>query len=161
MKYLLPDTGQLGRLAGKDENIGEKQVLPMNNLRISIPEVLFVPSDAGLEDGGITQAFEESMSSLHPELRSELISNIQIVGGSSQFPNLKKRLYGVFREKEIRSVLDPEDKFNLHTFEEYSVNRPSLQNYYYLSTMSENLQTTKIEEYFEMGSDYIDMKHGF
>ena len=92
MKYLLPDTGALGRLADIDEKMQGKQVLPMNNLRISIPEVLFQPSDAGLEDGGIGQAFEESMASLHPEMRNELIPNIQIVGGCSLFPNIERRL---------------------------------------------------------------------
>lgn len=92
VKYLLPDRGELGRIAEKNESIEGKQVLPMNNLRITIPEILFQPTDAGLQDGGIQQAIEEALACVDPEMKSELISNFEIVGGSSQFGNLGNRL---------------------------------------------------------------------
>ena len=41
---------------------------PLNNERICVPEVLFNPSDIGIQQGGLIDAILQSVNSTHPDL---------------------------------------------------------------------------------------------
>jgi len=69
------------------------QVLTMNNERISVPEVMFNPSDIGLNQCGIAEAIMASLAKLPSELHRSLLSSILLVGGSTKFVGFSSRLY--------------------------------------------------------------------
>lgn len=62
--YVLPEFGDEGHELQPEESKEGKQVLNMGNLSISVPEVLFHPSDIGLNDAGIPEAMLQSLSSI-------------------------------------------------------------------------------------------------
>jgi len=57
-----------------------------------VPEILFHPSDVGLDEAGIPEVIAQAMEEVEPTIRPDLLANIQVTGGSSQFPGLLKRL---------------------------------------------------------------------
>ena len=56
--YVLPDftTIRRGYIRSKDEAGNGEQVIRMNNERFAVPELLFRPSDIGIQQMGITEA---------------------------------------------------------------------------------------------------------
>lgn len=65
----------------------------MNNERISVPEVLFYPSDIGLNQCGIAEAIASAISRTPAELHAAFFSNILVFGGSCLFEGFFERLY--------------------------------------------------------------------
>jgi actin-related protein 6 len=60
----------------------------LNNERISVPEVLFHPSDIGLNQAGISESVVQSVESLDsPIEKSVMYDTILLVGGNSLFKN--------------------------------------------------------------------------
>eukprot|EP00928_Gymnodinium_smaydae_P039803 TRINITY_DN27113_c0_g3_i1.p1 TRINITY_DN27113_c0_g3~~TRINITY_DN27113_c0_g3_i1.p1 ORF type:complete len:1272 (+),score=228.98 TRINITY_DN27113_c0_g3_i1:66-3881(+) len=92
------------------------QVISMGNERFRVPEVLFAPSMAGLDDKGIQELVFQAIQSCDVDIRKDLWSNIVLAGGSSLFTGIKERL-----QKEMQSlapstmrvnvVASPERKF--------------------------------------------------
>ena len=58
-----------------------------------LPEVLFDPSIINLEYTSLPKAIIEVLDLCDIDIRSELLNNIFLSGGSSMFPNLKSRIY--------------------------------------------------------------------
>lgn len=77
----------------------EKQVLSVSTERFTVPEILFRPSDIGIEYLGITEAIVQSINACDPIYRAALYQNIVLTGGTMKIPNLKERL-----EQELRSL---------------------------------------------------------
>eukprot|EP00002_Diphylleia_rotans_P022263 TRINITY_DN4360_c0_g1_i3.p1 TRINITY_DN4360_c0_g1~~TRINITY_DN4360_c0_g1_i3.p1 ORF type:complete len:329 (+),score=58.83 TRINITY_DN4360_c0_g1_i3:62-1048(+) len=98
MEYVLPDyrTSTYGYVKGVDpepENrSGDEQILPLTNERITIPELLFHPSDIGIPQAGIPEAIIQSVQSTPESIHGLLYSNIVLIGGNTRFPNFKMRL---------------------------------------------------------------------
>jgi actin-related protein 6 len=65
LEVSLPDLIRLGFVKEDDamEEIGE-QILSMETERFTVPEVLFHPSDIGMNQAGITEATWQSLSEL-------------------------------------------------------------------------------------------------
>jgi len=88
----------------------QQQTLKMNNERITVPEILFNPSDIGLDQGGvaelIVEAIEASPKWLHPLLYSNIITS----GGTTLYPNFNQRL-----ENEVRALAPIEFPVNVYT----------------------------------------------
>ena len=82
----------------KDEP--EEQILKLANERISVPELLFNPSDIGIEQAGVAECIVQSADACQPDLREALYSNIVLTGGSIQFPNFEERL-----RQELRALV--------------------------------------------------------
>ena len=72
--------------------------LQLNNERFQVPEVVFHPSDVGMQQMGLAEAAVEAANSVHPDLRPLLISNIICTGGTSTCPGFSARLYSDLRE---------------------------------------------------------------
>lgn len=94
-EYVLPNgstrlTGYVREGAGGGEPAD--QTLKLQTERISVPELLFTPSDIGLKQAGIAEAIVQAIDLCPPALRGLMYNSILITGGSTLFPNFQKRL---------------------------------------------------------------------
>ncbi|KAL1131184.1 hypothetical protein AAG570_012420 [Ranatra chinensis] len=111
MDYVLPDFTNIrrGYIRTLDQPpITEQQKLRLNNERFSVPEVLFHPSDVGLDEMGIGEAVSYCVSRCPSVVQSHLYANILVTGGSSLFPGFKERLF-----KEVRASAPDEFEVNI------------------------------------------------
>ncbi|KAG0321967.1 Actin- protein 6 [Linnemannia gamsii] len=85
-----------------DEDMSEpnqdEQVLTMNNERFTVPEILFNPSDIGMDQAGIPEAIVDAISSCDEEIRGMLYANVVLIGGNARLPGFKKRVANDLRE---------------------------------------------------------------
>jgi len=86
----------------------EEQILVMNTERL-LPELLFHPSDIGINQAGIAEAIVQSVNEAAPGLHALLYRNIVLCGGSVLFPGFKERLYN-----DLRSLVPAEMELNIH-----------------------------------------------
>lgn len=110
-EYVLPDftnrrRGFIREASTKSSNtqqVSEEQYLRLSNERITIPEILFHPSDIGIEQMGIPEAIYHVVSLTPIEMHPHLYSNIILTGGSVHFPGFSKRV-----ESDVRKMC-PDD----------------------------------------------------
>lgn len=76
-----------------------EQVLVINNERFLVPELLFSPSDIGLNQAGLAETIAASIASVPEQVQGLLWSNIVLTGGSTLFPGFVSRL-----ERELRPL---------------------------------------------------------
>ena len=87
----------------KGGTAADEQVLKLANERICVPEVLFTPSDIGIDQAGVAETIVQSASACLPDLREPLYSNIVVTGGSTRFPNFIDRL-----QRDLRALVPSE-----------------------------------------------------
>ncbi|MEQ2203198.1 Actin- protein 6 [Xenoophorus captivus] len=106
--YVLPDFSSIkkGFCKPREEMIfsgkyktGE-QILRLVNERFAVPEMLFHPSDIGIQEMGIPEAIVHSVQSLPEEMQPHFYQNIVLTGGNSLFQGFRERL-----EAELRSLV--------------------------------------------------------
>ncbi|MEW5319043.1 MAG: hypothetical protein WDW38_010219 [Sanguina aurantia] len=85
------------------------QVLPLNNERFMVPEVLFNPSDIGLYQAGLAEAVALAVRAVHPAMQPLVTENVLLTGGLACCPGLLERF-----KTELRPQL-PEE-CGLHVF---------------------------------------------
>ncbi|KAK2186743.1 hypothetical protein NP493_190g02000 [Ridgeia piscesae] len=111
--YILPDYTHIkrGYIRAPDNENADKnaaqQVIRMNIERFSVPELLFHPSDIGLEEMGIPEAIGHCVSSLPEEMQPHMYGNIVLTGGNCLLPGFKTRLYD-----DLRALIP--DEYDLH-----------------------------------------------
>lgn len=102
-EYVLPDCTTIKRgylqQPGTASKSDDYQVLKLNNDRFAIPEILFHPSDIGINQMGISDAVIDSVNACPVETRPHLFANIIVIGGCAKFPGMQARL-----QKDIRSM---------------------------------------------------------
>lgn len=102
-EYVLPDCTTIKRgylqPAGTAKKSDEYQVLRISNERFTVPELLFHPSDIGINQIGISEAVIHSVNACPEETRPHLFANIVLMGGSAKFAGMHERLL-----KDIRSM---------------------------------------------------------
>eukprot|EP01132_Coremiostelium_polycephalum_P000652 gene652-807_t len=135
----------------KDDNAQQQQqqekVLTLTNERFSVPELIFNPSDVGINQAGLAESIVQSVNSTNPNLHIPLYSNIILLGGSTLFPNFKERLLLDLRKLVPESyninIYQPEDpilcpiyggiKFSQQAdFHKYSVSKAEYDEYGYI-----------------------------
>ncbi len=104
--YVLPDfttirrgylkTQQETGRPGPNEN---EQTIRLNNERFSVPELLFSPSDVGIEQSGIPEAIVMAVMSCDQAVQPWLFRNIVLTGGNAALTNFKERV-----EREVRAL---------------------------------------------------------
>jgi len=112
IEYILPDFHNLynGHILSDKSNINEDlQLLRLGVERIAIPELLFHPSDIGINQMGIAEAIYESVLPLSKELQHSLLKNIILVGGNANFQNYEKRI-----GSDLRSLADESFEIDLY-----------------------------------------------
>ncbi|AOA61880.1 Actin-related protein 5 [Komagataella phaffii CBS 7435] len=128
----------------------------LNVERIRVPEVLFQPSIAGVDQAGVAELCEDtvlrrlpSMTGFSGDQQQELLQNVFISGGLSYFENFEERLRREFqsflpveRNVVIRRVSDP-----------FNDAWKGMAKW----SSSQGAQTSYLTrgEYLEMGVDYI------
>ncbi|KAL3797789.1 hypothetical protein ACHAWO_000406 [Cyclotella atomus] len=77
----------------------DRQALALSVERFAVPEVLFTPSDLGLDVGGIADAIVESINACDATVRAAMYHNVLLVGGNAKMPGFKNRV-----ETELRKL---------------------------------------------------------
>ena len=85
-----------------------EDLLPLGNERFAVPELLFNPSDIGIQESGIPGAVMESLSTLPEALMLGLLANVVVVGGNSLIEGFMPRL-----EAELRALVPSEYLLNI------------------------------------------------
>ncbi|XP_045195370.2 actin-related protein 6-like [Mercenaria mercenaria] len=98
--YVLPDYTHIkrGYVRPQEETTGRaqgnEQIIRMNNERFAVPELLFHPSDVGVQEMGIAEALIHSVGSTEPEeMHPHLYSNILTTGGNCLIPGFQERFH--------------------------------------------------------------------
>ena len=99
--YILPDFSLSNRGFIHDPSSNEPcppdRTLALGNERFSVPELIFHPSDIGLDQMGLPEAVRHSLTITPPPMCESLTRNILVTGGNSLFPGFKHRLYSDLR----------------------------------------------------------------
>ncbi|WPH02871.1 actin-like protein arp6 [Acrodontium crateriforme] len=86
----------LGMSNGRKEH-----VVTIGNERFAVPELLFTPTDIGMQQEGLCGTILQSLESVPKSLWHVFLANIVVVGGTSKLPGFVDRL-----EAELRSRVD-------------------------------------------------------
>uniref|UniRef100_A0A4W3GQ93 Actin-related protein 6 n=1 Tax=Callorhinchus milii TaxID=7868 RepID=A0A4W3GQ93_CALMI len=119
--YILPDfsTIKKGFCKPREEMVfsgkykTSEQILRLTNERFAVPEILFHPSDIGIQEMGIPEAIVHSVQNLPEEMHPHFYNNIILTGGNTLLPGFRDRVYADVRsltpcECDV-SVLLPEN----------------------------------------------------
>ena len=115
--YVLPDYENVKRgfprahdpkVSRKERALGldggpREHIVTIGNERFTVPELLFTPSDIGMQQEGLPGTILQSIHSLPKGLWQPYLHNIAVVGGSSKFPGFMERL-----ESELRPLVSEE-----------------------------------------------------
>ncbi|KAK9458903.1 actin family [Lipomyces oligophaga] len=99
IEYVLPRATATGFKQGHIREVSENrdpddQILTLANERFSVPEILFHPSDIGLQQAGLAEAIMQSVAAVpDPDVQDLLLSNVVFIGGSTLFPGFRKRIH--------------------------------------------------------------------
>lgn len=66
--------------------------LHVNVERMRVPEVLFQPSIAGIDQAGLVELISDMLKKFEVDQRKRLLSNVFLTGGHTRYPNLAQRL---------------------------------------------------------------------
>ncbi|KAJ1305661.1 hypothetical protein OPQ81_000656 [Rhizoctonia solani] len=120
-------------------------ILPMNNERFSVPEILFTPSDIGISQVGLAGTIAHSINSLPEDLRGVAWGNIGLVGGNTLFDGFEQRLFD-----ELRSLAPDEYEVCL-----YRTKSPITSTFHSARTFARSPSFPSLcvtrEEYLEAG----------
>ncbi|KAF2359909.1 Actin family [Trinorchestia longiramus] len=112
--YVLPDFTSIkrGYLRSREDSDGKspngEQLIRLNNERFAVPELLFRPSDIGVQQMGVAEAIVHAISLCPPETRPHLYRNIFLTGGNCNIPGFSDRVYS-----EVRSAAPAEFHVNV------------------------------------------------
>ena len=156
-EYVLPDftnrrRGFIREALAKSSSVQQptqEQYLRVSNERIVIPEILFHPSDIGVEQMGVPEAICHSISQTPVEMHPHLYSNIILTGGNVLFPGFSERV-----EADVRRTCP--DEYNVRVFSPDDPITYAWQGGWNLSQVQsdewpENAIAVSLEEYKEHG----------
>ena len=99
-QFVLPDfTNTFEGYILNNEMNEDNQKVTISTERYAIPELLFHPSDIGIQQMGLSQTIAQSISLVDMQYQPSLWSNILFIGGNAKFKGIKERL-----EIELRSL---------------------------------------------------------
>lgn len=87
----------------KDDSISDspdEQLLIMDTERVSVPELLFRPSDIGIKSAGISEASFQALECLSPTDMALAASRVILTGGNVNLHNFSRRF-----TKELRAYI--------------------------------------------------------
>lgn len=149
--YILPDFNTIKRGFIQTEELKEEyencQVLRLNNERFTVPEILFSPSDIGVNSVGVVDCIIDSIKACPKAYQEVLAKNIVVVGGNACLSGFRNRLIKEFSSK--RSV-----KWDVGV---YVPPNPTIFSWQGGKTLSKKQKLTKIfvtkKEYEEFGTN--------
>ncbi|XP_065676699.1 actin-related protein 6-like [Hydra vulgaris] len=113
--YVLPDYTDVKRgFIRSQEDMwtkytGTSQLLRMNNERFTVPELLFRPSDLGIQQMGIPEAIVDAIESLPLPMQPHFYANVVLTGGNTLLPGFQNRVY-----TDLRSMAPIEFEVDVH-----------------------------------------------
>ncbi|TYZ63756.1 hypothetical protein PybrP1_006611 [[Pythium] brassicae (nom. inval.)] len=122
-RWVLPDyvhsfDGRLQEASDRDDDTtggnDDEQALELGGERIAVPEVLFHPSDIGLDQAGVAEAIHQAVAACPAALHGALYANVLLVGGNTKLPHFRARL-----ERDLRPLVPDELELALHAPPEY------------------------------------------
>lgn len=127
-----------------------EDLLPLGNERFAVPELLFNPSDVGIQEAGIPGAVMESMQALPETLRAGMLSNVVVVGGNSLITGFMERL-----RTEMRALMPSDYVLNVRAPE--NPIKHTWLGAAHLASQPELLQNVLVTkgEYDEKGSTWL------
>ena len=87
---------------------GEIQCVVLQESRFTVPEILFHPGDAGVAQGGVSEAVVSCLSVIPRPLRHAFLRNIVVTGGCASLPGFENRLFN-----DLRVEMDSEDQIEI------------------------------------------------
>ncbi|XP_039117430.1 actin-related protein 6 [Dioscorea cayenensis subsp. rotundata] len=90
-----------------------KNEFSLTNERFLVPEMIFHPSDLGMNQAGLAECIVRAVQSCHPQLHPQLFESIILTGGSTLFPQFRERL-----ERELRPLVRDDYKVKIATQED-------------------------------------------
>jgi len=92
----------------KSYELPDGQVITIGNERFRAPEILFSPAFIGYEEAGLPEIIMHSVALCDIDLRSTLLANMVLCGGTSMFPGFPDRL-----QKEITALVSASTKIKI------------------------------------------------
>ncbi|KAF2191009.1 Actin/actin-like protein [Zopfia rhizophila CBS 207.26] len=90
-----------------------EDILPLGNERFAVPELLFNPTDIGIQEAGLPEVILQSLSALPEVLKVGMLANVVVVGGNSLIPGFMERL-----ESELRAIVPSDYQLNISRAED-------------------------------------------
>ncbi|ORX99549.1 actin family [Clohesyomyces aquaticus] len=90
-----------------------EDLLPLGNERFAVPELLFHPTDIGIQENGLPEAIMQSVGLLPEALKVGMLANVVVVGGNSLIPGFMERL-----ESDLRALVPAEYYLNISRAED-------------------------------------------
>lgn len=87
------------------ESIKRQHQLHLNVERIRVPEVLWQPSIAGLDQAGLDEICSHVVHSFDADVRARMLQNIFVTGRHTGYKGFEQRLYSSIRAIQPSSVL--------------------------------------------------------
>mmetsp|Transcript_8210 Transcript_8210/g.28829 ORF Transcript_8210/g.28829 Transcript_8210/m.28829 type:complete len:378 (+) Transcript_8210:101-1234(+) len=102
----------------KSYELPDGQVITVGDERFRCPELLFQPSQTGLESDGIHSLAYNSIMKCDVDIRKDLYGNIVLSGGSTMFPGISDRMSKEVvalapSSMKIKVVAPPERKYSV------------------------------------------------
>ena len=148
--FVLPDYQSIPRGFVKEEDditiSDDEQLLVMESERFTIPEILFNPSDIGINQSGVAEAMMQSMKCLRYIEAGLVARNIVLTGGNVKFPNFCNRF-----KTDIRSLVNDDYDMNVYL--------PDTPDLYAWKGMQSFANTEAINDQFVSRSDYLENGH--
>ncbi|KAF2865939.1 actin family [Massariosphaeria phaeospora] len=85
-----------------------EDLLPQGNERFAVPELLFNPTDIGIQAVGLPGSIIESLNVLPEALKVGMLANVVVVGGNALIEGFMERL-----EAELRALVPAEYLLNI------------------------------------------------
>ncbi|KAL3423968.1 actin-like protein arp-6 [Phlyctema vagabunda] len=98
-----PNLAKLKKLRPTNPGEMAEDILTLRNERFTVPELIFTPTDIGLQQSGIAELVMQSLSVVPIGLWPALLANIIVVGGNANISDFIYRL-----QKEIRTLAPAE-----------------------------------------------------
>jgi actin-related protein 6 len=105
LDYVLPDYEDIKRGFARPHDPGfnarkrqlgiggpREDILVLANERFTVPELLFTPSDIGMQSEGLVGTILQSLDALPKGLWQSFLANVVVIGGTSKLPGLVQRL---------------------------------------------------------------------
>ena len=100
--YVLPDFTNVKKGYVREESAPkggpDEQVIRLLNERFTVPEILFHPSDIGIQQMGIPEAIVNSVQGTPKKMWPHLYNNILVTGGNASLSGFKDRMYTEVRK---------------------------------------------------------------
>lgn len=108
-------------LRNPGQHNSDQQTVRLNKERFTIPEIIFYPSDVGIQQMGVSEAVLNCIEACPTKSHHILLANIIVMSGCSLFPGMRDRL-----ETEIRCLAADDMEVGVSIAEKYEIKQRTL-----------------------------------